>query len=143
MGERIPARSVAVLGPASSTRSELTGISLALENCPITENLTILTDSLDSLTSLFNLRRADFPQTLFSHPSRHLLVHLVSLLNNRHAAGALPRWVTVKAHSGDPSTRRLMHLRLHQRSMMTTDGQGGSILTLMLYTFTWQVTTRQ
>jgi hypothetical protein len=36
-----------------------------------------------------------------------------------------------------------MHLRLQQRSMMTTDGQGGSILTLMLYTFTWQVTTRQ
>jgi ribonuclease HI len=102
MGERIPARSVAVFGPASSTRPELTGISLALENCPITENLTILTDSLDSLTSLFNLRRADFPQTLFRHPSRHLLVHLVSLLNNRHAAGALTRLVKVKAHSGDP-----------------------------------------
>ncbi len=39
--------------------------------------------------------------------------------------------------------KKLADLRLQQRSMMTPDGQGSSILTLMLYTFTWQVTTRQ
>ena len=100
--ESIPASSVAVFGPASSTRPELTGISLALENSPITENLTILTDLLDSLTSLFHLRRADFPQSLFRHLSRHLLVHIASLINDRHAAGALSRLAKVKAHCGDP-----------------------------------------
>lgn len=101
-GERIPARSVAVFGPASSTRPELTGISLALECCPLTENLTIMTDSLDSLTSLFNLRRADFPLSLHRHPARQLLTHAVKLLNARHAAGVITRLVKVKAHSGDP-----------------------------------------
>ncbi len=44
MGEHIPARSVAVFGSPSSTRPELTAIALALETCPVTENLTILAD---------------------------------------------------------------------------------------------------
>jgi hypothetical protein len=61
MGERISARNVVVFGSASSTRPELTAIALALETRQVTGNLTILTDSLDSLTSLFHLRRADFP----------------------------------------------------------------------------------
>ncbi len=42
-----------------------------------------------------------------------------------------------------PTMRLLMHLHLQQVSMMTTNGQGGSILTLMLFTLKWQVITRQ
>ncbi len=102
MGERIPARSVAVFGAASSTRPELTAIALALETCPATENLTILTDSLDSLTTLFHLRRADFPITLYRNPTRQLYIHIVRLLNRRHAAGVLTRLIKVKAHCGEP-----------------------------------------
>ena len=101
MGERIPARSVAVFGSASSTRPELTAIALALEACPATENLTILTDSLDSLTTLFHLRRADFPISLYRNPTRQLYIHIVRLLNRRHAAGVLTRLIKVKAHCGE------------------------------------------
>ncbi len=43
---RVQARSGAVFGQPSSIRPELTGIALALEECPIEEDLTILTDSL-------------------------------------------------------------------------------------------------
>ena len=102
MGERIPARSVAVFCSASSTRPELTAIALALEACPATENLTILTDSLDSLTTLFHLRRADFPISLYRNPTRQLYIHIVRLLNRRHAAGVLTRLIKVKAHCGEP-----------------------------------------
>ncbi len=43
---RVQTRSVAVFGQPSSIRPELTGVALALEECPIQEDLTILTDSL-------------------------------------------------------------------------------------------------
>ena len=102
MGGRIPARSVTVFGSASSTRPELTAIALALETCPSIDNLTILTDSLDSLTTLFSLRRADFPLSLHRNPTRQLYTHIVQLLNQRHAAGVITRLVKVKAHCGEP-----------------------------------------
>ena len=102
MGGRIPARSVAVFGSASSTRPELTAIALALEKCPSTDNLTILTDSLDSLTTLFSLRRADFPLSLHRNATRQLYTHIVRLLNQRHATGVITRLVKVKAHCGEP-----------------------------------------
>ena len=41
--DRLPARSVAVFGPPSSLRPELTGIAM---DCPGEEDLNILTDSL-------------------------------------------------------------------------------------------------
>jgi hypothetical protein len=44
MGNRLPGRSVTVLGAASSTRLELKGIALALEASPPNEDLTKLTD---------------------------------------------------------------------------------------------------
>jgi ribonuclease HI len=99
-GGVFPASSVAVFGSASSTRPELTAIALALETCPSIDNLTImiLTDSLDSLTTLFSLRRADFPLSLH----RQLYTHIVQLLNQRHAAGVIMRLVKVKAHCGEP-----------------------------------------
>ncbi len=59
MGGRVPAaRSVAVVEAASSTRPELTGLALALEESLPDEDLTILTDSLVAMTNVFSLRRA-------------------------------------------------------------------------------------
>jgi hypothetical protein len=85
MGDRIPARSVAVFGSASSTRSDLTAIALALEGSPPGEDFTILTDSLVAMTTLFSLRRADFPLSLYRNacpPCRQLLTNVVSLLTS-------------------------------------------------------------
>ena len=102
LGERVPAKSVAVFGSASSTRPELTAIALALEQCPSTANLTILTDSQDSLTALSHSRRADFPLNLYRNSARQLITHVVKLLNARHAIGVTTRLVKVKAHCGEP-----------------------------------------
>ena len=102
MGDRLPARSVAVVGIASSTRPELTGIALALEASLPDEDLTILTDSLVAMTSLFSLRRVDFPLSLHRNPCRQLITHVVTLLNQRHTAGLVTRFVKVKAHCGEP-----------------------------------------
>jgi hypothetical protein len=44
LGNRVPARSVAVFGSEMSVRPELTGIYLAFEYCPAEEDLTILKD---------------------------------------------------------------------------------------------------
>ena len=102
MGGRVPARSVAVVGAPSSTRPELTGIALALEESLPGEDLTILTDSLVAMTNLYSLRRADFPLSLHRNPCRQLITHIVMLLNRRHAAGVVTRLVKVKAHCGEP-----------------------------------------
>ncbi len=100
MGGRVPARSVAVVGAPSSTRPELTGIALALEESLPGEDLTNLTDSLVAMTNLFSLRRADFPLSLHKNPCRQLITYVVMLLNRRHAAGVVTRFVKVKAHCG-------------------------------------------
>jgi ribonuclease HI len=102
MVNRLPGRSVTVLGSASSTRPELTGIALALEASPPDEDLTILTDSLVAMTTLFSLRRADFPLSLYRNACRQLITHVVQLLNRRHAAGGVTRIVKVKSHCGEP-----------------------------------------
>ena len=60
MGNRIQARSAAVFGSASSIRPELTGITIALEDCPEDEDLNILTDSLSSMLLLKSFQRKDF-----------------------------------------------------------------------------------
>ena len=91
-----------MLGSASSTRPELTGIALALEASPSDEDVTILTDSLVAMTTLFSLRRADFPLSLHHNACRQLLTHVVQLLNQRHAAGVVTRFVKVKSHCGEP-----------------------------------------
>jgi hypothetical protein len=70
MGDRIPARSVAVVGSASSTRPELTGIALALGESLPGEDLTILTYSLAAMSTLFSLRRADIPLSLHRNACR-------------------------------------------------------------------------
>jgi hypothetical protein len=97
MGGRVPARSVAVVGAASSTRPELTSIALALEETRQEslpdEDLTILTDSLVSMTNLFSLRRADFPLSIHRNPCRQLITYVVMLLNRRHAAALGSSWM--------------------------------------------------
>ena len=99
---RVQARSVAVFGQPSSIRPELTGIALALEECPIEEDLTILTDSLSSMDLLQSMQRGDFPLSLYRHSVRHLLLHVVTLLNRRAAAGRITRFIKVRAHRGEP-----------------------------------------
>ena len=64
---KIPSLSVAVYGPPSSIRPELTGISLAVKECPVEENLNILTDSLSALQLLRGMQLKDFPLGLHRH----------------------------------------------------------------------------
>ena len=54
------------------------------------------------MTSLFSLRRVDFPLSLHRNPCRQLITHVVRLLNRRHTAGLVTRFVKVKAHCGEP-----------------------------------------
>ncbi len=98
---RVQARSVAVFGQPS-IRPELTGIALALEECPIEEDLTILTDSLSSMDLLQSMQRGGFPLSLYRHSVRHLLLHVVTLLNRRAATGRITRFIKVRAHRGEP-----------------------------------------
>ena len=102
MGTRIQARSVAVFGSPSSLRPELTGIAIALEECPEDEDLNILTDSLSSMLLLKSLQRRDFPLSLYRHPVRQLLIHVVQRLNRRAAAGHVTRLIKVKSHRAEP-----------------------------------------
>ena len=104
--DRLPARSVAVFGPPSSLRPELTGIAIALEDCPGEEDLTILTDSLSSMRLLKSMQRGDFPLSLHRHPVRQLLVHVVKLINRRAETGRATRFIKVRAHRGEPLNER-------------------------------------
>ena len=99
---RICSRSVAVYGPPSSIRPELTGIALAVEECPLEEDLTILTDSLSSLQLLRSMQRKDFPLWLHRHTARHLLTQVVCRINLRAAAGSITRLIKVRAHRAEP-----------------------------------------
>ena len=65
-------------------------------------DLTILTDSLVAMTTLFSLRRADFPLSLHRNACRLLIAHVVTLLNDRQAAGVVTRLIKVKSHWGEP-----------------------------------------
>jgi len=60
MGNRILEQSTAVFGSASSKQPELTGITIALEDCPEEEDLSILTDGLSSMLLLKGLSRDTF-----------------------------------------------------------------------------------
>ena len=99
---RLASRSVAVFGQPSSIRPELTGIALAVEDCPREEDLNILTDSLSAMKLLSSMQRKDFPLSLYRHPVRQLLVHVVRLLNQRAEAGRTTRFIKVRAHRGEP-----------------------------------------
>jgi hypothetical protein len=52
------------------------------------------------MTTLFSLRRADFPLSLYRNACRQLITHVVEL--RRHAAGRVTRIVKVKSYCGEP-----------------------------------------
>ena len=108
MGGRLPARSVAVHGSAASIRPELTAIALACEDCPLTEDLNILTDSLSSMELLKNLQRRDFPLSLYRHPMRQLATYVTNLINKRTAASVTTRLIKIKSHGVSRSMRQQM-----------------------------------
>ena len=99
---RLPSRSVAVFGQPSSIRPELTGIALALEDCPGEEDLNIITDSLSSMRLLKSMQRQDFPLQLYRHTVRQLLLHVTKLINKRAESGRATRFIKVRAHRGEP-----------------------------------------
>ena len=98
---RLPARSVAVFGQPASIRPELAGLALPLEDCPLEEELSILTDSQSSMDLLKALQRTDFPLWIRGHPARQLLNYVVKLVNRRVAAGSVTRFIKVKAHRAE------------------------------------------
>ena len=102
MDGQIQARSVTVHGSESSIRPELTGIALACEECPLSVDLTILTDSLSSMRLLKSLQRTDFPLWLYRHPVRQLVTYVTNLVNRRAEAGVMTRFFKVKAHRAEP-----------------------------------------
>ena len=63
---------MAVFGPPSSIRPELSGISLAVEDNPVEEDLGVLTDSLS--------------------------MHVVKLIDRRGAVGSVTRFIKIRAH---------------------------------------------
>jgi hypothetical protein len=105
---RLPPRSVAVFGQPSSIRPELTGIALAVEDCPGRarpggEDLNVLTDSLSSMRLLKSMQRKDFPLQLYLYTVRQLLLHaVVRLINKRAESGRATRFIKVRAHRGEP-----------------------------------------
>jgi ribonuclease HI len=104
---RLASRSVAVFGQPSSIGlgPELTGMALAIEDCPGEEDLNILTESLSAMRLVKSMQRKDFPLPLYRHPVRQLLVHVVRLLNQRVEAAlrrGIPCFIKVRAHRGKP-----------------------------------------
>jgi hypothetical protein len=87
---RLPSRSVAVFGQPLSIRPELTGVILALEDCPGGEYLNILTDSLSSMRLLKSMHRNDFPLQLYRHTVRQRMLHVVLIIKSARIRG-VPR----------------------------------------------------
>jgi ribonuclease HI len=90
------------IGQPSSIRPELTGIALALEDCPGEEDLNIITDSLSSMRLLKNMQRQDFPLQLYRHTVRQLLLRVTKLINTRAESGRATRFIKVRAHRVEP-----------------------------------------
>jgi hypothetical protein len=66
------------------------------------EDLTILTDSLSSMSLLKSMQRRDFPLWLHRLPERQLLIYVASLINGRAASDVITRFVKVKSHRAEP-----------------------------------------
>ncbi len=73
-----------------------------MEDCPREEDLNILTDSLSAMKLLSSMQRKDFPLSLYRHPVRQLLVHVVRLLKQRAEVGRTTRFIKIRAHRGEP-----------------------------------------
>jgi ribonuclease HI len=100
--DRLPARSVAVFGQPSSLRPELSGIALALEDCPWKVDLNVLTDSLSAMRQFRSMQRGSLPLPLHRQPVRQLLVHVVKLIKRRAETGHNTRYIKLRAHRGEP-----------------------------------------
>ncbi len=107
----LPASSVAVFGQPSSLRPKLTGIALALEDCPGEEDLNILTNSLSSMRQLKSMQRGDFSSLCHSigtRPCSSCCMWSSSLpcVRGRDTSRASSRFVnTEESHSMNPQTR--------------------------------------
>ena len=99
MGNQVPSRSVAVSGPPSSPRAELTGILLALEEAAESASVTILTDSLVSIQWLKAAQRLDWPLWMRGIAERQLLRAVIHKLNRRSEQSGSTRIVKVRAHA--------------------------------------------
>ena len=97
---------MAVFGSETSIRPELTGLTLALEECPVKEDLTVLTESKSSMDLLQSMQRADFPRWLYRNPARQPLVHVARLINQRAVAGVVTRLVQSGCMQATRSMRR-------------------------------------
>ena len=95
-------RSFVVLGHPSTMRAELSALDAVVADAPLQTEVTMLTDSLASMEKLEALQRKDFPEWLHGHPERALLESVVTNINRRAAAGAMTRFVKVRAHAGHP-----------------------------------------
>jgi len=102
LGNRIPPRSFVVLGPPSAMRSELSGLDQALADAPAETDLTLLTDSLSSITKLMSMQRQDFPEWLHGHPEKVLLESITHRINARARAKVMTRLIKVPAHKAHP-----------------------------------------
>ena len=87
LGIQVPSRRVAVSGPPSSPRAELTGILLALEEPEESVDATILTDSLVSIQWTITAKRLDWPLWLRGIAERQLLHAVIDKLNGRSPRG--------------------------------------------------------
>lgn len=100
LDDRMPAHTFVVLGPSSSMRAELSAI--AVEDAPVVEDLTILTDSLSSIVKLQAMQRRGFPEWLHVHPETTILLSVVGKVNARARAGVHTGLVKVPAHKAHP-----------------------------------------
>ena len=114
LGDKVPACSAGVFGSEASIQPELTGLAMALEECPVQEDLTLLIDSKSSMDLLQSMQRVDFPLWLYRHLALHLLGHVASLIYQLAAAGVVTRLVKVKAHAGDHTSRAELHCSPHR-----------------------------
>ena len=94
--------SVAVFGQPSSIRPELAGISRAVKDSPVEEDLNVLTDSLFAKQLLRNMQQKDFPLWPHRHTVGHLLAKVVHQMNQLAAAGSVTRLSKGRAHRAEP-----------------------------------------
>ena len=105
---RLQAKSVAVHGSPSSSRQELTAIGLACEDSPKDEDLTIITDSLSSMSLLKSIPRKDFPQPACeaAWPWRSRSHTFPAETRRAHQSCARPKTTTSQIKTEEETQRR-------------------------------------
>ena len=85
-------------GEQTIMRAELSAISYALSSVPLTESITIATDSLSSLQAI--RKTLNRPHRVADHRHEHLLRKIARQLQARNTAGSTTRLCKVRAHTG-------------------------------------------